>query len=63
MQNSKIANYIVYDLSKKIYRPSSLTVNPHIINQVVENWDKQIYIVPNDAVKLHRYSKRKYELM
>ena len=63
MQNSKIANYIVYDLSKKIYRPNMAAIHPLVINQVVENWDKQIYIVPLDAVKLHHDHTKKYKLM
>ncbi len=63
MQNSKIANYIVYDLSKKIYRPNMSAIHPLVINQVVENWDKQIYIVPHDAVKLHHNRVKKYKLM
>lgn len=63
MQNNNIANYIVYDLSKKVYMPSEMPVNRRIISRVVDGWNEKIYIVPHEAVHLQRSESKKYTLM
>jgi len=63
MQNNEIANYIIYDLSKKIYVPTDLRVNTRVISRVVDDWNEKIYVVPNEAVKLHQNQHKKYVLM
>lgn len=63
MQDSKIANYILYDLAKKINVPRGFGVNGNLISDVVEGWDQRIYIVPNQSLKLHHHEPKKYQLM
>ncbi len=63
MQDSKIANYILYDLTKKINVPRGFGVNSNIISDVVEGWDQRVYIVPNQSLKLHHREPKKYHFM
>lgn len=63
MQDNNIANYIVYDLSKKIYMPSEMPVNRRIISRVVDGWNEKIYVIPDEAMRLQRRKNKKYTLM
>ncbi len=63
MQNTKIANYLIYDLSKKIHMPTELNVNSRVISRMVDDWNRNIYIVPTEAVKLRQSKPKKYLLM
>lgn len=63
MQNTKIANYLIYDLSKKIHMPAELNVNSRVISRMVDDWNRNIYIVPAEAVKLRQSKQKKYLLM
>ncbi len=63
MQDNRIANYIVLDLEQQHKMPYNYQMDKHIINSVVEGWDKKIYIVPQQALNLWHKERKKYNLM
>ena len=52
MQNN-LAQIIVYGLSEKLLF-ENMELNRQIIDNVVENWDREVYIVPSQALKVNR---------
>lgn len=58
-----VANFIIHDLSTKYRADESLGVNSTVISDVVEGWNRKIYVVPYQAVKLNRQEPEKYILM
>lgn len=63
MQDSRIANYIVFDLEQQHKMPYNYQMNKRIISSVVEGWDKKIYVVPQRALDLWHKERKKYTLM
>lgn len=61
MYNPNIANYILYSLAHEKVE-NGLGVNSGLISDVVEGWNRQIYVVPNKKIKFHTQNK-KYKLM
>ncbi|MBO6289340.1 MAG: hypothetical protein IJ738_01530 [Alphaproteobacteria bacterium] len=63
MQNTQIANYILFDLEQKRKIPLGFDVSSQIISELVDGWNKNVYVVPNQATKLCRREIKKYTLM
>jgi hypothetical protein len=63
MQNTQIANYILFDLEQKRKIPLGFDVSSQIISELVDGWNKNVYVVPNQAIKLCRREIKKYTLM
>lgn len=63
MQENRIANYIVFNLEQQNKMSYNYQMDRHIINNVVEGWDKKIYIVPQQALNLWHKERKKYSLM
>ena len=62
MFKQNIANFILYDLSHTDIH-AGLKVNKGLINDVVEGWDKQIYIVPNQQIRIKETSVKNFNIM
>lgn len=63
MQENKIVNYIVLDLEQQHKVPYSHTLNQRIISDIVDGWDKKIYVIPHDVLNFRRKKHKKYTLM
>ena len=63
MQNTQIANYILFDLEQKHKLPLNFDVSSQVISEVVEGWNQNIYVVPKKAVKIFHEDTKKYVLM
>ena len=63
MQENRIANYIVLDLEQQHKVPYNYQVSSRIINDVVEGWNKQVYVIPHNAVNLWHKERKKYIIM
>lgn len=63
MQENRIANYIVLDLERQHKVPYSHTHNSRIISDIVDGWDKKIYIIPQDVLNFQHKKQKKYTIM
>ena len=63
MQENKIVNYIVLDLEQQHKVPYSYTLNRRIISDIVDGWDKKIYVITQDILNFRREKHKKYTLM
>jgi hypothetical protein len=63
MQNTQIANYILFDLEQKRKLSLNFDVSSQVISEVVEGWNQNIYVVPKQAVKIFHKDTKKYVLM
>ena len=63
MQDTQIAHHILFDLEKSHKLPHGYEANSQIISEVVEGWNRHIYVVHNQAIKLQHRKTKKYILM
>ena len=62
MYKQNIANFILYNLAHTdIYQ--GVNVNKGLISEVVEGWNQQIYITPNQPIKINKNKIQKKLLM
>ncbi|MBQ8482116.1 MAG: hypothetical protein IJ532_06235 [Alphaproteobacteria bacterium] len=59
MHKQNIADFILYDMNKNHVR-SGFGVDSRIISEVVEGWNRNIYITPNERIKFHHINKSGY---
>lgn len=62
MYNQNIADYILYSLASE-RADGNMGVNSSLISDVVEGWNRQIYVVPNKGVKSYMRNNHQYPLM
>lgn len=62
MIKQNIAHYIINDLSRS-RMPEEISVNSSVISEIVEGWNRNIYVEPNHRVKINRQRPEKYILM
>lgn len=63
MVKDDVANFIIHDLALKTKVQDGYGVNSGIISDVVEGWNRKVYIVPNKALRLNHIEHKKYILM
>ena len=62
MYKQNIANFILYNLAHTdIHR--DLNVNKTLISDVVEGWNRQIYVTPNQPIRINHNLPPKKILM
>lgn len=58
MYNDNIANFILYDMAKS--KPfHNYGVDSNIISEVVEGWNRQIYVFPKQSLIFNHRLNRK----
>ena len=62
MQKQSIANILLYDMAQK-HTPAEFGVDDRIISEVVEGWNRHIYIFPQNGIRLQKNLRKKYDLM
>ncbi len=62
MQEQTIANIILSDILNKNVSAKSNTDNK-VISEVVESWNKNIYIIPKQSLKFQKRRAKKYDFM
>ncbi|MEE6206908.1 MAG: hypothetical protein VZR95_02520 [Alphaproteobacteria bacterium] len=62
MLKQNIANFILYNLAHAGIKPEA-DVNSNLISDVVEGWNRQIYIIPDQPIKIHKSTNKKITLM
>ncbi len=58
-----IANFVVNDLAEKYRLQKGYEANYSVISEIVEGWDRQVYVVPNTGLKLQHKEQQKHILM
>jgi len=62
MHKQNIADFILYDMSKNHIK-SGFGVNTGIISEVVEGWNRNVYVTPQSGLKFHHeINKNVYKL-
>ncbi len=56
MHKQNIADFILYDMNKN-HIPGGFGVNSGLISEVVEGWNRNIYITPAESIKFHHTNK------
>ena len=62
MLKQNIANFILYNLEHTDLQ-QSMKVDTGLISDVVEGWNKQIYITPKQPIILNKSTNKKITLM
>ncbi len=62
MLKQDIANILLYDIAQK-YTPSEFGVDNRIISEMVEGWNKNMYVFPKHNFKFAKRSPQKYDFM
>ena len=62
MRKQNIADYILFDLAKN-QSEKEILINGNIISDVVEAWNKNIYLLPHENIVLSKQPKNKFKLM
>lgn len=62
MQKQSIANILLYGMAQK-YTPAEFGADESIISEVVESWNRHIYIFPQNGIRLQKNRRKKYDLM
>ena len=52
MHKQNIADFILYDMSRNHVK-NGFGVNVGIISEVVEGWNRNIYVTPSESVKFY----------
>lgn len=52
MHKQNIADFILYDMNKN-HEKSDFYINSGLISEVVESWNRDIYITPNSGIKFY----------
>ncbi|MBR1600561.1 MAG: hypothetical protein IJ677_03180 [Alphaproteobacteria bacterium] len=56
MHKQNIADFILYDIYKN-HVQNGFGVSSGIISDVVEGWNHNVYVTPNESVKFHHNNK------
>ena len=62
MQEQNIANILLYDMMPK-QKPAGLDIDNLIISEIVEGWNKNIYVIPKRSLKFQKCQHKKYDFM
>lgn len=62
MQEQNIANILLYDMMPK-QKPAGLDIDNLIISEIVEGWNKNIYVIPKHSLKFQKCRHKKYDFM
>lgn len=62
MHKQSIADFILYDISKAKVN-GGFEVNSSIISDVVEGWNRNIYVTPNEGIKFNRVINTEHKLL
>lgn len=62
MLKQNIANFILYNLAHTDIHQGAF-VNSTLISDIVEGWNRQIYITPNQPIKINKSTSKKINLM
>lgn len=62
MPKQNIANILLYDMAQK-YAPSEFGTDSRVISEVVEGWNKNVYVYPKYSIKFQKRRQKKYDLM
>ena len=62
MKQENIANIILSGMSKQV-AAGEITFNKTLINEVVEGWNRNIYVIPPQSLRLHKPQPPKYTVM
>ncbi|MDO4162413.1 MAG: hypothetical protein Q4D80_05370 [Pseudomonadota bacterium] len=60
MTTPTFANVIIHDLSSQNRLHENFDINRSIIDEVVENWDRKIYVIPHKALRFHHREIQTY---
>ena len=63
MKTHTFANIIIHDLSSKSRLHDNFEISRGIISELVEGWNKNIYVIPNQALHLYSEKTKKYLYM
>lgn len=62
MYKQNIANFILYNLAHTdIYQGAN--INKGLISDVVEGWNREIYVTPNQPIRVNKNKTKKNLLM
>ncbi len=62
MPKQSIANILLYGMAQQ-HTPAEFGVDDRIISEVVEGWNRHIYIFPQNGIRLQKNRQKKYDLM
>ena len=62
MLKQSIANFILYHLEHTDIQ-QNIKVDTGLISDVVEGWNRQVYITPNQPITLNKSTNKKITLM
>jgi len=62
MIKQNIAHYIINDLSRNRVQ-EGFGINTGVISEIVEGWNRNIYVEPSHSLKVNRQRPEKYILM
>lgn len=63
MKNHTFANVIIQDLSSASPLHENFEVSQGIISEVVDGWNKDIYVIPRKALQINHRELEKYSIM
>ena len=59
MHKQNIADFILYDINRNHVK-NGFGVDSQIISEVVEGWNRNIYVTPAERIKFHHINKTGY---
>ncbi len=63
MKTHTFANVIIQDLSSQSHLHDNFEISRGIISELVEGWNKNLYVIPNQALNLYSEKTKKYLYM
>ena len=58
-----LTNFIIHDMSFTSRAEDAFGVNSHVISDVVEGWNRNVFVIPDKAIKINTNKQKKYVLM
>lgn len=62
MHKQNIADFILYDICKS-HNQGAWGINSGIISEVVERWNRDIYVAPHTQVRFHHQAKSSHPII
>jgi len=62
MSQHNIMNVLLYDISQR-HAPEEISTNNRLISEIVEGWEHNKYVFPQNKIKFKHNSDTAYRLM
>ncbi len=56
MHKQNIADFILYEMNKK-YIQNNFNVSANLISEIVDGWNREIYVMPHTQARFHHKQK------